>query len=92
LAYITATSERRDEKHREPSVEHFASDHAHGVRDRRDSASAERRGVDDAQQLVAQRDVTLERGARAQCPVCRDPAARLSNRMTARWLAETSVL
>ena len=55
-------SERRDEKHGKPAVEHLPADDAHGVRNRRDSASAERRGVDDAQQLVAERDVALECG------------------------------
>ena len=38
-----------------------ASDHAHGVRNGRDAATAHRRRVDDPQQLVAEREVALKR-------------------------------
>ena len=59
------TSERRDEKDGKPAVKHLPANQAHGMRNRRDAASAERRRVDDAQQLVAERDVALERGVQS---------------------------
>ena len=72
-------------------MEHLPADQAHSVRNRCDAAPAERCRVDDAQQLVAECDVALECGVQSAVGgvgIC----SRLSSRMTAMWLAETSLL